>query len=471
MATPTLKYRIPDAQRASFSEVGYTGLNQQSGTLREEFLPELRGKAGIKIYKEMRDNDPIVGAILFAVSMLIRQASWSVKPADESSGAEDAAEFVESCREDMSSTWGDVMSEILTMLPFGWSFLEEVYKKRNGPQRDPTQSSKYTDGRIGWRKLALRSQDSLDKWVFDEHGGTQALVQSTATGQTATIPIGKGLLFRTEANKNNPEGRSVLRNAYRPWYFKKRIEEIEGIGIERDLAGLPVLQPPEGLDLWNPSDALAATYRSEAERVVRSIRRDEQEGVLLPFGWELTLLTTGGRRNFDTTEIVNRYNTTIAMSVMADFIVLGNQNKYGSFALSSSKTAMFGLAIGGWMSGIASVFNRYALPRLMLLNGMNVELTPTLEPGDIDIPDLDALGTYIQRLAQAGFKIFPNEELEEHLLSVAALPTEGAELGREQEIAPANTLNSDQRGPGTSGGAGDKAPTERKQTRSVVEDD
>ena len=68
---------------------------------------------------------------------------------------------------------------------------------------------------------------------------------------TYTIPMSKALLFRTKSRKNNPEGRSILRNAYRSWYFKRRIQEIEGIGIERDLAGLPVMHGPEGLDLWN----------------------------------------------------------------------------------------------------------------------------------------------------------------------------------------------------------------------------
>ena len=42
-----------------------------------------------------------------------------------------------------------------------------------------------------------------------------------------TIPISKAMLFRTESAKDNPEGRSILRNAYRSWYFKRRIQEIE----------------------------------------------------------------------------------------------------------------------------------------------------------------------------------------------------------------------------------------------------
>lgn len=430
---PIEKYRVSADKVTGFSELGYSGLNQFAGTLREEFLPELRGTTGIRTYKEMRDNDPIIGAMLFAVGMLIRQASWTVIPASESSQDKDLALFIDSCRDDMSMTWPDVLSEIMTMLTFGWSWLEIIYKKRNGPIRDASKSSKFTDGRIGWQKLPLRSQDSLDRWELDPTGGIIALHQRTLTGQTARIPIEKSLLFRTEVNKNNPEGRSILRNAYRPWYFKKRIEEIEGIGIERDLAGLPVITPPEGLDLWNPNDVLAATYREEAERVVRNIRRDEQEGVLLPFGWTLTLLSTGGRRNFDTTAIIERYNNTIAMSVMADFIVLGHNNRYGSFALAGSKTHMFGMAIGGWLDAIAEVFNRYAIPRLLAINGIQVEALPRLQHGDVEVPDLNELGTYVQRLSQSGFQLFPNPVVEKHLLRLASIPIEGVELGREPE--------------------------------------
>lgn len=433
---PVHKARPRDVVRVGMSEVGYSGLNQSSGTLREEFLAELRGKAGIRIYKEMSENDPILGAILFAVGMLMRQASWRVVPNPKTPNDTELAEFVNSCRDDMAMTWNDVISEVLTMLPFGWSLLEMVYKKREGPQRDPVRASRFSDGRLGWAKLPLRAQDSLDRWVFSRDGAV-AMEQKTSTNETATIPLQKCLLFRTQSNKNNPEGRSILRNAYRPWYFKKRIEEVEGIGVERDLAGLPVMTPPEGLDIWNPNDAVALAYRTEAETIIRNIRRDEQEGVLLPFGWTLTLLSTGGRRSFDTSQIIDRYNNAMAMSVMADFIVLGHNNRYGSFALAGSKTHMFGMAIGGWLDAITEVFNRYAIPHLLAVNGVETETPPLLEHGDIEVPDLEELGTYIQKLSGAGFKLFPNEVLEKHLLTLGSMPIEGVRLGQEADPAPA----------------------------------
>lgn len=162
---------------------------------------------------------------------------------------------------------------------------------------------------------------------------------------TYTIPMSKALLFRTKSRKNNPEGRSILRNAYRSWYFKRRIQEIEGIGIERDLAGLPVMHGPEGLDLWNDDIEDNKKTRIALENMVKSIRRDEMEGVVLPAGYELELLSSGGTRQFDTNAIINRYDTRIAMTVLADFIFLGH-SETGSWALSSDKTELFAMAIG-----------------------------------------------------------------------------------------------------------------------------
>lgn len=54
------------------SEFGVTGLKQRGGVLAEEFLPELRGLTGRKIFAEMRDNDPTIGALLNAIELMLR---------------------------------------------------------------------------------------------------------------------------------------------------------------------------------------------------------------------------------------------------------------------------------------------------------------------------------------------------------------------------------------------------------------
>lgn len=423
---------MAETAKAQTAEVGRTGLPYTLGRIRDEFLPDLQGSKGVRVYREMRDNDPIVGAIMFAVEMLIRGVQWRVDKGGDSKEDEQAADLVTSSMDDMSMTWTDVITEALSMLPFGWAYHELVYKYRQGDSQDPTKRSKFNDGLVGWRKIPIRSQESFWAWDFDDDGSLRAYIQRPApTYDVIGIPIEKALLFRTKADKGNPEGRSILRNAYRPWYFKRRIEEIEGVGIERDLAGLPVLTPPEGVDLWNPNDPNATLYLSRAEAMVRSVRRDENEGVVKPWGWTFELMTAGGRRNFDTSAIIQRYDQRIAMVIMADFILLGHE-KVGSFALSSSKTSLFSMAIRGWLTSIRDTFNSYAIPRLMKMNGWRLEKPPRLEFKDIESPDLTELGAYLEKLFGIGFPLFPNEALEAYLLQAANLPKRSED--EEQEI-------------------------------------
>ena len=406
----------------TFREYGKTGLFRfDTGWIYEEFLRELQGRKGIEVYKEMSENDDIIGAILFATEMLMRQSKWSIQEAGTELADLDAAEFVRTCMDDMEETWSDFISEVLSFLTYGWSYHEIVYKRRMGRSKNPETNSKYTDGLIGWRKLPIRSQDTLWEWKYDEKDNLIGLVQcAPPLYEQVFIPIEKALHFKTKSRKGNPEGRSVLRNCYRNWYFKRRIQEIEGIGIERDLAGLPVLEAPEGVDIW--SDEYAAEL-AKAERIVRSVRRDEREGIVLGNGWKFSLTSTGGRRQFDTNQIIERYDTRMAMTVLADFVLLGHQ-AVGSFALSSDKTELFGVALGAFLDLICEVFNNQAIPRLIDINGEHfagITDYPILTHGDIETQDLGQLGEFVSKMVGIG-AITPDESMEDYLRLAADLP-------------------------------------------------
>ena len=430
MAEPIRKEEGSAASANRMREIGTTGLSVFSGEIDEEFLPQLAGTRAIQVFREMRENDPIVGAVLFAVEMLVRQVDWRIEAGGDTPADLEAASFLESCLEDMAETWEDTVASILTFLTFGFSVHEEVYKRRGGASRDPRQNSRYADGRIGWRKLPIRAQDTIERWVFDpETGEMQGAVQTAAPDfNERHIPVERFLLFRTTSTKGNPEGRSILRNAYRPWFFKKRIEEIEGIGIERDLAGLPTIYVPPEL-LANDASPADKALLSELKKLARNVRRDEKEGVIFPLAYDedgrelyrFELLTTGGRRQFDTSAVVQRYDSRIAMTALADFILLG-QDKVGSFALASSKTALFSSAIGAWLDAISAQFNRFAIPRLFGMNAFPIADLPKLLHGDIEDVDLSELGDYVSKLSGAGASLFPNRELENYLLERGNLP-------------------------------------------------
>ena len=426
------------------SELGTAGLEHWSGRINEEWLRDLRDLKKWKTLREMRDNDPIIGAILFAADMLIRQVKWRVEAYGDEEVDIEAQEFLESVMNDMSHSWGSMVSEILSFLPYGFSYHEIVYKRRLGSDsKDPSRRSKYNDGKIGWRKIPIRAQNTLDHWLIDTDGGVQGMVQQDpVTGSMYEIPIEKSLLFRTSTYKNNPEGRSVMRNAFRPWFFKKRIEEIEGIGVERDLAGLPVIYAPNKI-MFTGANSEDASVFNDLKKIVRNIRRDEQEGIIMPGDrdtsgnrlYELTLLTTGGTRQFNTNEVIGRYEQRIAMTMLADFILLGHE-KVGSFALSSNKTDLFATALGAWLDEIVDIFNQHAVPRLFRLNGFKLEGLPKFVHDDIETPDLKDLGEYISKLAGAGAELFPDDDLENALRGFATLPEKKVEDEDDYPPAP-----------------------------------
>lgn len=465
------KKTAPDAPTStgglSFTDVGASGLRQFSGYVREEWLRALVGRKGIMVLREMRDNDPIIAAALFAFEMLLRRVPFRVEPDDKDNDDDvQAADFIQSCFTDMEHSWADLITDLLSFLQYGWSVYEVVCKYRRGSHPDdPTQNSKYNDGLIGWRKIAGRAQETLLHWVFNDAGDPIALVQLLPTGgPMLTVPLSKCLHFRTTPYKSNPEGRSLLRSMYNYYFLKKNIQQIEAIGVSRDLAGLLHVTVPAQWTKIDATDEDKAALRS-AKAMVNLISRNEQSGLVTPAIYDannnplfdVKLLTTGGSRQIDTTTIINRYDHGMCASILADFITLGTGSSkgVGSHAQSSNKTDMFETAAEAVLDIIAQQFERRACPDLLRMNAMkgNVKVTH----GDIASKDLQDLGGYILDLAQAGVLV-PDASLEAHTREAGGLPApddpDGLENQQKEQAAAAAAAAAPKPLPGKPGSGG-----------------
>jgi hypothetical protein len=298
-----------------------------------------------------------------------------------------------------------------------------------GRHKNANLNSKFSDGLIGWRKIPIRSQETLYQWVYDDHDNLLGMIQMPPPDfGLIEIPAERLLLFRTRSRKGNPEGQSIFRNAYRSYYFKRQIQVIEGIGIERDLAGFPVLKTPENIEIWNDDDPEMVESLKNLESMVQNIKRDSQEGFVLPFGYELQLLSTGSRRQFDTNAIIQRYDLGIATTTLSDFVFLGHEQT-GSYALSSDKTKIFSMAIGAYLEIICDAFNSHAIPALIDLNTPRfngISDYPRLSHGDIESPDIAKLSMFVRDLTAVG-ALLPDASLEDHLREVAGLPDRNPE--------------------------------------------
>ena len=176
----TISPKLAKARVSSteFMEIGSSGLAQNGGEIREEFLRQLQGKQAYANYREMADNDPVIGAMLTSIEMIVRSVDWSVEPADSADeAAVKEAEFISGCLNDMSTSWADFLATVMGFLVYGYSYHEIVYKYRRGRSDDPRTNSRYNDGRIGWRKLPVRNQESIERWELDNNGGIQGAYQ------------------------------------------------------------------------------------------------------------------------------------------------------------------------------------------------------------------------------------------------------------------------------------------------------
>ena len=424
--------------------LGVAGDNTHNGQIRaDEFLPELRGKRAIRKFREMRDNDSTIGAVMYATEQVLRDVDIKVMPANDTPAAKREAEFVESIFDDMDHTLDDHVSEALAALTYGFSWFEVVYKRREGPNKRSARSrSKFTDGRIGVRKIASRAPWTINKFDVDVKTGDVLGVHQDGTGfgNTNYIPTRKSLYYRTTSINNDPAGRSILRNAYTSYEYLNNLQSIEAIAVERELAGIPVARIPAE---YLSSDATAAQsgFVSNLQQILRDVKFNEQGYIILPSDTypdsngsptnnrlvDVELMASNGKRNIEIDPIVKRYQHDIARSVLSEFLMLGGGTT-GSYALSKSKTDLFLRALESYIQAIVDVLNKQLVERLWELNGLNYDLMPTIVAGDVAPHDLREIAAFLRNLNGADINVSDHPEVIQDLMDIAELnynPDEG----------------------------------------------
>lgn len=400
------------APRLRLSEVGYTGLHVSNGQILEEARQELRFPESLKTYKKMA-LDTTLSSALGLYEMMVARVNWRCVPPKDPTPAEQAkTDFINSCMDDMEHSWFEFIKEATSMYTFGFSVHEKVYR-----QRLKRTGSKYNDGLIGLRKLPIRSQDTISKWLFDATGRkligleqdvsfSDDLYRFTALKDTkVTIDRPKFLLFRTNVKRDNPEGVSLLKNCYQSWKWRTALEEHEAIGISREMRGIPVFYiPPHYMspDAAADQKAIYDYYK----RAANNLHMNEQAGMVMPMAYDpdskqplfkFELMSVMGTKGYDISEVISRYDNKMLMAFYADLLKMG-QEKVGSFSLAGAKTNILAMAIEHRLMEIQTVLNTDLIPQLFALNKWADERLPTFVFDDLDEEDLDEFSKAVQRI-------------------------------------------------------------------------
>jgi hypothetical protein len=327
---------------------------------------------------------------------------------------------------DMGQTWRAHVEEMLECVPFGFSLGEMVAKRREG--FDGKTPSDYDDGMFGLASITPIGQetlpDAMSPWEIDREGNVLAVRQrDPVTGNVYEVPGWKLLHFTIHSRKRNPEGDSFLLNVWKDWRFRNNFEEMEGIGVERDVGGMPVVYPPR-----EPTPA-------EAEDLMKqfgAVRQDEQAVIIMPGpkvtaqepGWVLEPYGSSGQGRYNVREVIRDLDARILMRFFAQFLRLGQQGETGNRALVKGSQDFFSLGMKRVQQAMLEQWNGQMVPLLMLLNSERFAgrtADPKLSWNDPGVPDLDAImkvytegeRTRILTITQAD---------EEHVRAIADLP-------------------------------------------------
>jgi len=443
------------------STLGVAGDNTRSGQIRaDEFVPELRGKNAIRKYREMRDNDSTIGAVMYAAEQVLRDVKIKVEPANDTEEARREADFVESIFDDMDHSLDDHIAESLSSLAYGFSWFEVVYKRRVGPTKtSPKKYSKYTDGRMGVRKIVCRAPWTVSRFDIEPvSGDVLGIYQDVGYGSGKHyIPTTKSLYYRTTVLNGDPSGRSILRNAYSSYVYLNNLQNIEAIAVERELAGIPIARIPSE---YLSADASAAQsgFVGNLQQILRDVKFNEQGYIITPSDTypdkdgsptnirlvDVELMSSSGTRNVDIDPIVRRYQHDIARSVLSEFLMLGGGNN-GSYALSKSKTDLFLRALESYIQAIVDVLNKQLVERLWQLNGLNYDLMPCIKAGDVAPHDLREISGFLRNLNSADITVSDHPEVIQDLMAIAELnydPTVTTETDLPTEVEEDNKENT-----------------------------
>jgi len=405
--------------RISTAEKGFTGLRRSGKSIIEEANREFQFPAFLKIVDEMRNN-PTIAAAMNIYRMMLGRVEWDVQaPITATEQQKERAKFVKSLMTDMEDSWGSFINETISYLEYGFAVHEIVPRRRlyrNG--------SKYNDGLVGLRKLPPRSQSTISGWLYSDDGRTVEYIrqnfgnsktalnytQITANGTTVDLPRSKCLLFRADATRDNPEGRSLFKGCYLAYKQLELIQDQELIGIARDLGGVPVFGiPPKYMDS-NASAEEQAVYQSFIS-MGENLNTGSQGSVVIPLMYDpetkqpifkMELLESKGGARFDTSKIIQRLQMDILTALSCDVIKLGGSGGGDSFSVADAKTNLLSLALSYRLKEIAEVLNSELIPWLFKANGwMDTEL-PKFVPGDFDNEDLETFSKALQRLKAVG---------------------------------------------------------------------
>ena len=302
--------------------VGDAGLNDNASNNNRsiEHLSELQGREGSLRYRQMSKGDGQVGMMLTVHKNPLRSASWNIPAPDDVTEEEEEAITViskvlfGSC----GTSFDTFLGQILSFMEYGYSCFELYW-----------ETYEYNGKIFLIPVLEQRMQTSIQDILPKE----KIVRQVTIDQGTIDIPFDNLIFFILNKQGEDYRGNSLLRNAYRSWKDKKIYQEWLGIGIQRSVSGIPSMEVPNNVSS-DDKDYVAA------ELLLQNITQHENAYMITKEGWKF--MVHESKFNADQVQkAIDSCNTEMAMSLLVQFIQLGQNGNGGAYALGRDQSDFF----------------------------------------------------------------------------------------------------------------------------------
>ena len=400
----------------------------------DETNAKLVGSFGLKLFDEMYREDPDIRRNTAALWTPIQAANWTVEPhgGDEAKDVDRAA--AQLCQwavfENMSPNYH---AHLTTLGPIlirsGFSPFEQIWMKARFEGKDVVVP----------RKLDLRLPRTIWRWFQDDNGDLVSVEQFLPNASNVNIPASELTYYRLQPEGDNWTGTSLLRQAYKPWFYKTHFERIDAIGQERKAVGVPIVYPPESA----PPET-----REEMEKILANLHVNEVGYIMAPGpkagtsgvdsseGWTIEVITFDSSSGETIQSSISMQKQAIASAFLADFLELGH-HQVGARATAQVQEDPFLTAVTALAGEIKGPGDRL-LERIAALNFPNLEGFPKFKFAISDAASLSEISTYAAALIAAGaMQVDP--ELEDYFRERADFPAANPEVRaaaeRKQKLA------------------------------------
>lgn len=340
------------------SELGTSG-----GSLMDLYVnsdKKRKNKIKVEDFRYMKDNDGTVKSLYQILRMPIMANTWRLDPADyatdaQKQAAQEQADQVASNfqlpphRGGMSTPFRLVLARTLKAVLEGYALAEKVFAVSD-------------NGKIVYRKIAFRDVTKITV-LTDDKGGFAGYKQSYYDPETkkikdVTVPVEYCFLYTYNKDEDEIYGQSAFQAAFYHWDRKRRLYYLYEQAVEKGAMPPKMLEVQEGND---DSDS------KKSANLAAMTNFGIDSAVLVPTGYKLSPYDAGKGR-IDPMPGIDHHDAQMARSVLAQFILLGNSDKTGSFALSKSHADLFMMALKGMMAEIEEHINSYLIPQLIDYN-------------------------------------------------------------------------------------------------------